>query len=346
MPKNLTQNDIQNLIVGSSIYSTGGGFDIPDQQEYFQKIANNLPELISIDELDDEDYICTAYAVGPAVSDKNEKKIDYLKVLKNFEKITGKKIKVLFAGEINIEGLVFETASNLGLPVLDADCCGGRAVPEIQMDTFFANEVSITPALMINGDGEELLYSNTKDNFKLENIARNFAVVSGSSVFIIDHLAPVKTAKKALTLGTLSRSIKTGEFIASLSKENPQNIQKISQECDSKVAFEGQITKVDFKIENGFLIGFYLIKNSQSEFKVVVKNENMVCYQNDQIVCSFPDSIITLDASSYFGLHNSQLKVGDKVCILLKKSVPDFQKESSQKLFNLQNFGLSKPVTF
>jgi uncharacterized protein len=333
MSKKLNSQKINNLIIGSSIYSTGGGFDIATQQNYFKKIKDNLPELISIEDLNENDYICTAYAVGPAVADKVENKINYKSVLEEFEKITGKKIKAIFAGEINIEGLVFETASKLNLPVLDGDCCGGRAVPEIQMDTFFAQNIPITPALMVNSRGEQLLYHKTTDNFKLEKIARNFAVVSGTSVFILDHLVDIKTARKALTLGTLARSIKTGECIASLDLTQ-NNLTKICEETNSKLVFEGEVSEVNLKVENGFLVGNYSIKNSINQVaQIEVKNENMLLKIDDKIKVKAPNSIITIDTKKLFGIHNSSIKVGDIVAILTKECVESFRTENAKKLF-------------
>jgi DUF917 family protein len=333
MPKRLNSQEINNLIIGSSIYSTGGGFDIQTQHNYFNKIEDNLPELISVEDLNENDYICTAYAVGPAVADKIESQINYKSVLEEFKKITGKKVKAIFAGEINIEGLVFETASKLNLPVLDGDCCGGRAVPEIQMDTFFAQNIPVTPALMVNSKGEHLLYYNTSDNFKLERIARNFAVISDTSVFILDHLVDIKTAKKALTLETLTRSIKTGKYISNLDLTK-NNLTKICEETSSELVFEGEVVEVNLKIENGFLVGNYCIKNSTNQTaQVEVKNENMLLKIEGKVKSKAPDSIILLDAKKLFGVHNSSIKVGDNVAILSKESVQSFRTKNAEKLF-------------
>lgn len=332
MIKKLNTPDIKNLILGSSIYSTGGGLDVSNQEKYFNQIKGSLPNLISVDELDDSDYICTAYGVGPAVADNSENVIDYKKVLTEFGKITGKTIKGIFAGEINIEGLVFDTAAKLNLPVVDGDCCGGRAVPEIQMDTFFAQNISITPALMVNTKGEQLLYSNTEDNFKLEKIARHFAIISKTSVFIIDHLVDVKTAKKALTTGSLSRSLETGAFITE-SKNQIKLIDLVNQTA-SKLVFEGTVSNVNLKIVEGFLSGSYSITNlHNSILEIQVKNENMVAIIDNQVVFKSPDSIIVVNSDTFYGLHNSQIKMGDKVAVMIKDCVEGFKSENGKKLF-------------
>ncbi len=56
------------MIRGSSIYSTGGGIEYGVQRRLFRNLFRSAIQLslVSLDELSDYNYVCTAYAVGSA----------------------------------------------------------------------------------------------------------------------------------------------------------------------------------------------------------------------------------------------------------------------------------------
>src|SRR3989344_18018 len=151
MKLSIAENVAKDIIAGASIFSTGGGFEYHAQLKKLPEIfaKNHGIELLSVDELSDTDYICTAYGVGSASNTDVDLSRALAKGFEVMKSITKKNFKGIFAGETNIEALVFQTSRSVGLPVIDADCTGGRAVPEIRFDNLFVAGKNIVPLVAV-----------------------------------------------------------------------------------------------------------------------------------------------------------------------------------------------------
>ncbi len=349
MKKNLNYQNAISMIRGSSIYSTGGGFAYSGQKRMFNNLFKkvNSIKLISIDELKDNDYICTAYAVGSAGNtdiDLSPALRQGLQVLQNF---TGIKPKAIFAGETNIDIIASQSAVALNLPILDADSNGGRAVPEIQMDNFVIYDKPITPVVVVTLDGDVAILQQTKNPYNIENFVRSIAGNSKiGMVAVLDHLIQVKLAKKILTHGIFSRSLKLGQLI----QENYNNqdlLEKIIREINGQLLIKGKVFKSTLKsnLKEGFLNGDYFIKDRKGNVvKVYAKNENIICWKNNRVFATSPDRILTIDTKTFLGIHNSQLKEDEEVAVIVAKASEMWRSKKALELFEPRHFGfLFKP---
>lgn len=349
MKLGITQQDAYTMIRGSSIYSTGGGFAYSAQKRMFGELFKKRKsyEIISIDELQDRDYVCTAYAVGSAGNTNMDLTPALKKGLQTLQRITGIAPKAIFAGETNIDIIAAQSAATLGLPVLDADSNGGRAVPEIQMDNFVILDEPIAPVVVVTLEGEIALLLETASPYNIEAFVRNFAGNSNIGIVAaLDHLISVKKAKKVLTHGIFTRSLSLGKLIEDNLK-NPELLNVIVKEIGGQLIIKGKVTKNTLKsnIKEGFLNGEYVVSDGKNEIRVFAKNENIIAWKNDKVWVTSPDRIMTIDLKTFLGVHNSELKKDQEVAIIAAPASDMWRGEKGIELFNPKHFGFNLKPT-
>lgn len=330
------------MIHGSSIFSTGGGLPFEIQKKLFHKLFLTNPKmpLISIDELQDNDFICKAYAVGSGGNANVDLSVALKKGMQVLQSYTHKKFKAISAGETNIDVLVFQAALHLGLPVMDADATGGRAVPEIQIDNFPLFGKSTLPLVAVTPHHDIIIVKETSDLSRVEAIIRNLLAPGEKGLItVLDHCAQVKDAKKILTHGIFERAIKLGKFIEE-NKNNKEVINLIVEKIEGKVIIGGTVKATHLKNNAGFLEGNYIIRDeNKNSAKVFVKNENLLCLKNEKVVCGSPDFIITLDKKTLRGIHNSTISIGQDVLVIYKKAQGIWNTQKGRALFDPKQFG-------
>ncbi len=340
----ITREVFDSIILGSSIYSTGGGLELTSQARMFSRKSRSMESVrvVSAEELDPKTYVCAAYGVGSA----GNSDINLGRQLKSnrelLEEYSGKRLGAVFAGETNIDVLVFDAARELGLPVLDADCTGGRAVPEIQFDNFLAKKKSILPLAASAGD-TSMLITRVGRIEDIDALVRSMATKSGEgSAAVIDHMIGLDDAKNILTMGIFSRSMEMGEFIRQ-NRDRDGIKQMLAKKANGRIIIDGTVESVSIKDhkDEGFLRGYYSVKDSKgNEAKIYVKNENIMCWINGNAVVLPPDSILTVDSSKLIGVHNSRIKNGQEVFIIAKKAEGVWATKAGRQLFSYKKFGL------
>jgi len=340
----IDKNTAKKMVAGASVFSTGGGFEYSAQMKKITKLFknDNTLSLLSLDELKDDDYICTAYGVGSASNTNVDLSTALKKGLETMKQITNKEFVGIFAGETNIEALVFETAITSGLPVIDADCTGGRAVPEIQFDNLFVVNKSILPLVAVTQKGDTAILRDSGDPEFIEKFVRTIATISKDSVAVIDHPMSVRDAKKYLTQDIFKRSLEVGEIIMSRQKDKFDSIIKATNAI--KLG-EGIISKVALTDLDGFLEGTIQVKESSGNiYKFYVKNEILVCLKNGEVVATAPDIIALLDSRTGLGIHNSKIDTGTQVAILGVPASPLWRTKGGVDRFNPKSCGYDFPT--
>jgi len=334
----LNSKTTEQLVIGSSIFSTGGGFQEDKQLELFNGFLsqNKTLQIVDVNELNDEDFVCTGYAVGSPASKKTDFSAEFLIAKKEFEKYTGKKFVAVFEGETNIEALAFQAALAMEIPVLDADGTGGRAVPEIQFDNMFVHNLSLLPLVAVADGGKEIAIIINNTAQVAEQIVRDMAVRTGSSVVVLDHAMSVRDAKKYLTCGVMKRSLEIGEMV-----QNGVKLEDLTSKMKAKILLQGKMSKNEVKDnpKTGFNEGNYWVSDGQNELKMYVKNENILCWKNNVPYVTCPDLLITLDSKTLHGVANTDLKVDQEVIILALPATDLWRSEAGQKNFHPSKFG-------
>ena len=309
----LNEQNYQYLLLGSLFFGCGGGLDYKAHKKIFDNIFKYKSSLIikDISEFKNEDWLASVYGVG----DPSKVKVNFrsliLKALKTYEEKTKIKIKGIIPGEIGAEGLAFQAASYLNLPVVDSDLVGGRAAPEIQMDCFSVFNVPLTPLLGYAVNDKALFLLGKFSAKEIENLLRDFfAKNKGVGILIGYPIQKIKFEKICIK-NTLSYAIEVGKI---LYKKDLKSLVKFVKPFK---VIEEQVKNIYLKSEDGFYQGFIYLKNH----KIFVKNENIYIERGNKRIFTAPDLIVIVN-ENLFPIHNTEVKnyLNKKVFILLIKA--------------------------
>jgi DUF917 family protein len=332
MKKLLTALDLEAISMGSTIFATGGAFSFDEQKRLLEgfKPFDSKVTLWSIDEFPPDATFATVYGVGAAGASPDALEALIPKALELVQKRVKKNITGIFPGETGIEAFLFRAVSKLGIPVLDADGTGGRAVPEVRIDNFILQGVSTLPLFALRDDGAILQIddSNTSGS-ALEAKIRNFSLDGGSgSVLVLDHLCSPKLAAANLTLGTISRSLTLGKALQSATP-----LSEVLNAIDANFMGKFTIIKSELARKNGFLAGNVYLENQSSALTVEVKNENLRVRNNDKTIIQAPQLIFLIDELKRTAVHNAEIIEKQQVLLYTLKPESRWATKKAEEFF-------------
>lgn len=333
--KKLNKKDINCLLSGNTYFATGGGFPSEKAHTIFEKVLRRgSPILKSLDEFEDDDYLCVASGVGSVKKTDIRITQHSTKAIALLENIVGHKIKGLVSGEIGLECLAAEAASKLGLPLVDADMKGGRAAPEPSINMFNLMKRSVTPMVAINTDGDISILQSVSDAQKIELFLRHFANMAGGC-FVAWCPRKVREYKQVLIRGTVSRAIDLGKDII---QKKP--LEQLLRKIKGKVLFEGNMQKIEDQIQQGFLLRKITINNGHNNAHIWIKNENLVLLINNVERLTCPDLITLINPKNNLGIHNAEVVSGQNVVVVGIPHAKVWHTKAGYKLFGPSHFNL------
>jgi DUF917 family protein len=348
----LSVTEMQDILRGAGILGTGGGGDPVKAGILIERIARagRKVRLVGMDELGDDEVICTIFMVGSSGS--NEMFIDLKPVLKNLENYIGTKFSAIIPVEIGA-GAVAETfylSSSICLPVLDADIVGGRSSPEVYIETITMCGIQRTPLIAININGKCKFIRSAVSPKKIEKILRDFAKKSGGYVYVVGYPMKVSDIKYVVGTGTISKARQIGKNIRVSLKNGANPIDCLAKSIGAKELFRGDIKHVEINDRDGFLTGSLIISGkdryTDSELKIWFKNENIVSWLDGNPLVTIPDLICVIDKNGY-GVYNRDVRKGMAVSVIGMQSLPLWRTKKGLNLFSPESFGFNieyKPI--
>lgn len=340
----LCSEELRNLFLGSAFFACGGGVPYEAAVALMcPQAQGNDPLLASINEFSAHDCLCTVYAIGASGKRKKDYRA-FLSAIKHLEEILTVPIKGLVPGEIGSEVNALWVARELGIPVVDADMVGGRAVPEDQMDVFGIFGISSAPMAVVNDRGDALLVKVGQDPIILEDVYRAFAVASGGYCYLAGSPMRQMEAKKILPSGTVSRALRAGQALHDC-RSPEQAVEALAAICDTTLLAAGVVSEKVPMDQPGFLSGIVRIRGTNAfkghSFDLHYKNENIILLRGGECLCSVPDLLSLLDAQSSVPIQNANLREGMNVLVLGTPALPVWHSERGIALFGPARFGFS-----
>lgn len=339
----LTEIEFESLVLGASIYATGGGDSALIQLERFKRLEQGGAqlELVGIDELPENSLIACAYQIGSVAAPQLELSPILKCCLTTLQSLLGQEVRAIFPAETGAESMVFEAAALLGCPVLDADISGGRAVPEVSHDNFWLAGLSVAPIVAVAPKLNRLVLTEVEDGLAAEKRLREFALASApQTVFALDHATAAGRSRAALNLGSLSRNIRVGASLKNL-VGNTQTISNLEKIIGGTLLCEGEVASVELSeaVQPGFLCGSYSIRTEAGDLaRVYVKNENIGCLVNKRCRACVPDLLVLVDMRTLQGVNNSELKTGSQVALLSVEASAPWRTRRGRELFGPRYF--------
>ena len=359
--RELSRQDVLDMLAGSAILGTGGGGDIEEGLEYIDaaEAAGKRFVLAAVDELPDDAMVCTPYLLGALEPSDGDSPGDYERLPKSdtpaimtafrrLESYNGKTFKGMIACELGgaNTAVAAYVAAMTDVCLIDADVAG-RAVPEITHSTYFLNGLDASPAVLANEFGECFILENLHDDLRAESVIRALAKVSRNDVSVIDHALPMAEVRESLIKGTMTKSLELGRAFREAKASGNDVADKVAEVGGGEVVFRGEISSASYRDEDGFTFGEVVIaggdKFAGSEYKVDVKNENMVSWLDAELHATIPDLIIIVDLQSDEPVTNPNLKPGMDCAVVVLPAPEQFLTEKALEIFGPAYVGLNTP---
>ncbi|AMM86215.1 DUF917 family protein [Martelella sp. AD-3] len=326
MGRILTTKDVEPAVKGGSVYAAGGG-GWADHGRMLGYAAVNVgkPELVSVEELSDDDWVATAAAIGaPASTTPWEMQgIDYIKAAELLQNALGEKLSGLIVGQNGKSSTLngWLPSAVLGTKVVDA--VGDiRAHPTGDMG---AIGMASSPERMIQtavgGNRAENRYIELVvkgATAKISPVLRTAADQSGG--FIASCRNPLRASyvKVNAALGGISMALALGEaIIAAEAKGGSAVIDAIVKTTNGAILTEGKVTKKAVVYTNeAFDVGTVTVGSGDRAMVLHVMNEYMAVEDaGGNRIATFPDVITTLSPEGE-PLSVGQLQEGMTIFVL------------------------------
>jgi len=326
MGRILTEKDVEAAVRGGSVYAAGGGGWADHGRKLGYAAVNvGTPELVDIEELDENDWVATAAAIGaPASTTPWEMQgVDYIKAVQLLQDALGEKVSGLMIGQNGKSSTLngWLPSAVLGTKVVDA--VGDiRAHPTGDMGSIgMAGSPEPMIQTAVGGNREENRYIELVvkgATAKVSPVLRTAADQSGG--FIASCRNPLRASyvKRNAALGGISMALKLGEAMIAADGKGPGAVlDAIVRTTGGSIIARGYVTEFDVTYtKEAFDIGRIVIGEGDRATTLHVMNEYMAVEDaGGTRLATFPDVITTLDAAGQ-ALSVGQLGRGVFVFVL------------------------------
>jgi len=326
MGRILTEKDVEAAVRGGSVYAAGGGgWSDHGRMLGYAAVSVGRPELVSIDELSDDDWVATAAAIGaPASTTAWEMQgIDYVKAVQLLQDALGEKVAALMIGQNGKSSTLngWLPSAILGTKVLDA-VGDVRAHPTGDMGSIgMANSPEQMIQTAVGGNRAENRYIELVvrgATAKVSPILRTASDMSGG--FIASCRNPLRASyvRRNAALGGISLALTLGEaIIAAEGRGGNAIIDTIAKTTNGTILAEGVITdKSVVYTREAFDIGTVTLGKGDDSTVLHVMNEYMAVENaGGTRLATFPDVITTLSPEGE-PLSVGQLQAGMRIFVL------------------------------
>ncbi|HUW96519.1 MAG TPA: DUF917 domain-containing protein [Anaerolineae bacterium] len=359
-----TRQECEDFVRGLCFLATGGGGSpevglkaLLDQLEAGRNI-----EWVDADSLPQEAWTAVVAGMGgrPAGGGAEEElaklgcteeKHDYLGMLvtavRALQDSAGVKVQAIVPVEIGADNVPVPmvAAMELGLPVVDGDYAGGRAIPEVPQTIPEIRSVPVCPMSFVTRWGDVLILKDTVSTAMADRIGRMVNLASYGEIGCSCYLMQIREVKEVLASGTLSEALRVGQVIREAREKGADPVAQTVKAVDGWLLFEGEITEVEIADEQSYAFGLgsYQLRGSGSSkgrsFKIWYKNEYHVSWMDGRPFVTSPDSMIMVDLESAEPALSFDFSVGDRVAVIGRKGHPIHRKPEGIEVLGPRHFG-------
>ncbi len=359
------RNEAEDLIRGLTLLGTGGGGRPEAGRESLARMFEQNKSLGWTDasELPDEGYACAVFSVGstaPRAADFIEGQnvpgygtraqgTAMPRAVHELEAYTGKKITTIFPIELgaNNTATPMSAAAALGLQLIDGDA-SGRAVPEASQVTPAMQQQAFCPAAIADEWGNVLVLKHATGLDVAEAIAKAMSVVTKTPdtyaiCAVAAYLMPVAEMKRAVILGTISRSFAVGKLIREARERGDNPVAASAKFLNGAVLFKGTISKREWESKGGYQIGTTDLAGTDEfaghAFRIWFKNEHHITWRDGAPFVTSPDLIAVVAADTGEPITNTYLAEGMRVAVIGAPGDPAFRTSVGIATLGPRHFG-------
>jgi hypothetical protein len=367
MPSHIIKDRIEteDLIRGLTFMGTGGGGRPDAGRSYLYRLLEEGKPFGWTDptELPEDGWACSVFSVGSTAP----RAADFVEgqnwpgygvrqpgsampgAVRELEAYTGKPISVVFPIELgahNTPGPMF-AAAELGVMLVDGDA-SGRAVPEASQVTPAMQKQAMWPAAISDEWGNALIIRRATSLDVGEKILKGMSLVtklpdSYAICAVAAYLIPVAELKKALILGSISRSFTLGRSIREAREAGQDPVAAVLAALGGWVLFKGVVSKREWQSVGGYQIGTTDISGTERfaghDFRIWFKNEHHITWLDGQPYVASPDLLAVVDSDTAEPITNTYLAEGMAVTVLGCAAHPAFRTAEGIATLGPKHFG-------
>ena len=361
--KNLTRQELIDIVYGAAIYGTGGGGSLTVGLELIEDALAQGKEfhLVTFDELEPDDVIGTPYSCGAIspISEEERKKYarlpdhekdHYNMALGQMERFLGKPVKAVISTELgggNTAKAMY-VAATTGKCIMDADPAG-RSVPALQHSTYCIHNVPMCPISVMNKFGEGAVVTSVFDDERAEDLVRALAVVSQNIVAVMDHVNTAEVLKNAVIRGAISQSEAIGKAFLTAKAQGGDFVSAVTEAGKGKPMFRGVVTKSTYETRDGFTFGDTEIRGAGEyaghTLRVWYQNENIISWLDGEIFVTVPDLICLFDLDEKMPQLNPYAREGENVAVIALPAPNEWTTQRGLEIFGPRFFGYDVDYT-
>lgn len=332
MGRILTLEDVEFAIKGGSVYAAGGGgWADHGRMLGTAAVSAGQPELVSMDEVEDDAWIATAAAIGaPAGTTAWQMLgVDYVNAVRLLQERLGAPVYGLMVGQNGKSSTMngWLPAAVLGCKVIDA--VGDlRAHPTGDMGSIgMANSPTPMIQTAVGGNRDNNSYIELViegATAKVSPVLRTASDMSGG--FIASCRNPLRASyvREHAALGGISMALNLGQAITDAEPKGGSSvIDAICAETKGTIAIQGKVIKKDVVYtKEAFDIGIITVDGGDGLHTLHVMNEYMALDGADgSRISTYPDVLSALDMNGH-PLSVSEVSEGLEIAVLhVAKSV-------------------------
>lgn len=322
--RQMTEQEMIDVARGSAILATGGGGDpylgiiaVQDAIEEF-----GLPNLITVDELEDDALVVTSAVLGAPVPlvEKMTFGPEMVAAFEALQQVLGRRASALLpieAGGLNAI-VPFVIAARAGVPVVDADMMG-RAFPEMNLVTLTLHGLGACPLATADENGNTVIF-NAIDTAWTERLARPVATEFGACTALCGYPLSGAQVKMATVHDSISHAQRIGEAVRVAGERHEDPIAALLAAADGYELFRGKITDVDRQEIGGWSMGEATITpfgDDDAEPMVIqFQNENLIARVGEEVYAIVPDLMTMVDAETGRAVTTEHLRYGLRVAVV------------------------------
>jgi uncharacterized protein len=322
MVRMLTADDVEAGLVGGLFLSAGGsGRNAVSKNRVLGQMALDYGgvRLVTLDELNPDDAIITATAVGaPGFANWAIRPRDSINAARRLiEKMPKPPVGVICG---HVPGFnAWLVASALGLDYIDA-ASNGRGHPTVKMGGMgLASrlDLSITQIGCSGSTAEQNEFAIVAegDIVRTSNAMRQAAVINGGLIYAARGPLTASFIKENGAAGAITFQLDLGR--AMLAANGADRIGATVEFLSGKLLVEGEVTENTVAYGGGFDVGQMTVRGKSGEAVLGVYNEFMTADFAGKRVATFPDMIGTLDPQTGEVVSISESKVGSRVAVII-----------------------------
>ena len=259
----------------------------------------------------------------------------------------GVRVEAIVPGETGAlaVSIAIAVGSELGVPVVDGDYAGGRAVPEVDQGIPEFRGVPFCPMALVTRWGDVTIVKDTVSLGMADRIGRMMTLASYGAVGACWDLFPMKQAKGLLVPGTLSKALHIGRVVREARERGADPVGETVRAIDGWLLFEGEITSTEVADEQSYAfgIGTHTLKgvgrHEGHEFRIWYKNEYHVSWLDGKPLVTSPDSMVMVDLDTCEPALSFDFSVGDRVAVVGSKAWEGFRSQEGLEVFGPRHFG-------